>query len=521
MKTLCIISLASAAALARADWTHLGHDGARVAHVPAPSIALTSPAWTLAQTDGGEAIDWIGHASPVVSSDRVCATARIDGDAFVLAVDRTDGSIAWMQPIGSPFLNSFSTPVIDVEHDAVIVASGSDVDAFDFETGSPLWSSALQKPVVNASPVITTDLGPADRLFITDYDGYLLFGGGRLYCINIDTFDAALNPWQPGDVVWSVGLGQASSGNSPAYRNGVVCVADAGNPNFFEPGSIRAWDAAATSAPAPLWTFTNVIDEGFYGGVAIAEANGETCVYAATYAFFGALDSANLVKLDAATGALHWSVACNRSQSIPVPLDDGRVVLSTGIPGFGSQPSLQVFEDHTTSATLVLDTATDSWIDDGDGVIESGEFLSMGGWTHQAVVVSAGGMTLAYAGSPAASSGFMPYTDLRLVDLDADPSEPGFVLDHFAPAGGSAAVVGDTMYTIGPGGLTAFGLLVPALEPDVNGDGGVDANDLYAWDAGVGARDVDGSGMVDGADRSALFDVLRAGEAADITGGGA
>ncbi|MCA9312145.1 MAG: PQQ-binding-like beta-propeller repeat protein [Phycisphaerales bacterium] len=506
---------------ASAAWTHLAGTPARVAVVDEAGAALASAAWSLSQTEDGHAIAWVSHAAPVVWEGLVCAVGRIEGQAYVIAVRRSDGGIAWTGAIPAPFLDSWSSPAVDGGHGQVVMASGSEVRAFDAATGSLAWTCGLGRSVVNASPLITTDRGGRDRLFITDYDGYLLFGGGRLYCVNIDARDGALNPWDPGDIVWSVNLGRATSGNSVAYDGARVYVADGGNFNAGVPGSIRAFDAGASTAPAALWTFSNVIGEGFYGGVSVATVNGVPGVYGASYAFYGGLDSANLVKVNAQTGALVWSVACNRTQSIPVPLGDGRVVLATGIPGFGSVPSLQVFQESGGSAALVLDTATQTWNDDGDGVLETGEYVPMGGWTHQAVVVVDDDATCAYVGTAPLSGGFGAYTDLRLVDLDVAPGSAGFVREQHAAGGGSVAVEGGTVYTVGASGLLAFGAWAAPPAYDVNGDGAIDVRDLLAWEQGMGARDVDGDGTVDGEDRAALIAGLRAGEPLDIIGGGA
>ena len=107
-------------------------------------------------------------------------------------------SVRFSAPVDTPALDSWSTPLIDESNERLIVASGETVTAFEAETGVPAWSATLEMDVVNASPLVTSDLGPADRLFLTDADGFLTQGGGNLYCINIDPRDAQTNPFDPG-----------------------------------------------------------------------------------------------------------------------------------------------------------------------------------------------------------------------------------------------------------------------------------------------------------------------------------
>jgi hypothetical protein len=66
------------------------------------------------------------------------------------------------------------------------------------------------------------------------------------------------------------------------------------------------------------------------------------------------------------------------------------------------------------------------------------------------------------------------------------------------------------MYSVGVGGLVAFGRVPAAF--DVNGDKRRSIDDLYAWAAGSGARDVNGDGSVNAADRDALRALLRSDE---------
>ena len=88
---------------------------------------------------------------------------------------------------------------------------------------------------------------------------------------------------------------------------------------------------------------------------------------------------------------------------------------------------------------------------------------------------------------------------------------------HFVGAGSSPAIADRNLYTIGTAGLAAFG--PPPPRADVNTDGTIDLEDLYAWHRGQGQRDVDGNGSITDADRAALEAELRRDEFADMAAG--
>ncbi len=457
----------------------------------------------------------------VVEGAFVYAVSR--SPARVWAIDRETGVAVWWAAMPAPVLDSWSAPAIDRVNETVLVASGSsgsaggEVRAFDLKTGALTWTAVLPRDIVNASPVVTTDLGAADRAFIVDYEGFYTGGSGAgLHCINVDPFDAARNPYAPGEIVWSLALFSGASGASVAYSRGRVYLGTSGDFGGALSGEIVCVDARARdAADAVVWRTEPVGDDGFLGGVAA----GRGAVYAASYDFFGGPGSSRLVKLDALTGDVVWQVAAARTSSTPVVLADGRVVVSGGIAGFGSVPTVQVFRDDGGSGTLVGDTALDTWEDDGDGVLEPGEFELVGGWSHQPVAVvdpTVDGGRL-FVGEPVIAGGlFAGYGRLRAVDLSVGFGEPGWVEDVYEGAGASPAVVGRTLYTVGPGGLVAFGL---PERLDVDGDGRVDVEDLIAWTRGEGTRDVDRDGVVTEADRRMLEGFLRRYEREERRGG--
>jgi outer membrane protein assembly factor BamB len=445
--TAAAIVAAGLAPLAAGDsWPLFARTPDRLAMADGSIGLLASVRWLRADDGNGNPIAFIGQAGVVTDGSHVYAVGRVNSAYRLFAIRISDGGIEWSQPVPAPYADSWSTPACDPPNGTVLVAAGRMLSAFDAATGAPRWQAPLARSVVNASPLVTTDRGPADRAFITDYDG--LGGDASLYCINLDPLSAS-NPFQPGQVLWSVPIG-GSSGSTPAYSGGTVFVASVTDETGLGPGRILAFDAGATAAPAPLWIADNPTGLPFFGGVSVSGG----AVYAASYAFAGGQTAANLIKLDAATGALLWSTPCNRTDSTPIPLGDGRIVLCGGVIGFGSAPSIQLLHDDGASATMLWDTALDTWQDlNHNALMDPGEYLLVGGWTHLPLF-AAGRL---YAGAiDAGTTTFGPCTDLYALDLSRTPSQPGFIAEHVAGLGSTPAVAGGSLYTVGAAGLYAL-----------------------------------------------------------------
>lgn len=524
--------IASRRATAGPDWRMFAGSPARTSLADSGPSSISTPTWVFSTDGQGNAITFMGQSGPVVTRDLVLAIGSITPAQQarqwkLFAVDRRTGLPAWAAPLPAPSLDSWSSPALDTEHNSVLVASGVFVTAIDLADGAQRWQSALSNPVVNASPLVTSGpapvgLGIAQRAFVTEYDG---FGTqGRLTCLNVSPFLATLNPFQPGEIVWSVLIG-GSSGNSPAFDRGTVYVSTTGDFGAG-PGLILAFPAAATTEPQPLWSFENPTGEGFFSGACVARPPGTITryVYAASYAFYGGTTSANLVKVDAATGALVWSAPCNRTSATPIPLLDGRVLVSGGVRGYGTVPTLQLFSDQGFSVLPLWDSALDTWTDaNHNGVMDLGEFLVLGGWSHQPLAVLTPTSRTLYCGTvPTNPNSTGACTDLYAIDLDKLPTSPGPPLDgylaqHSVGAGSTPAAADSNLYTIGPAGLVAFG--PPPPRCDVNGDGLVDIEDLYWWQQGRGARDVNLDGIVTVDDWRLLEASVRYGENQDALAG--
>jgi outer membrane protein assembly factor BamB len=448
-------------------WSHFGgnarHQSRTTPTTELPS--LDAPVWI---ATGDLTINYIPIAQSGIVVDRkrvytIATSPQNPGMNFAVAYNRFTGDFLWATPIPPTILDSWSTPAVDIQHNQLIVASSQTLTALDAATGSLNWSRDLDSIIVNASPTVTSDLGASDRVFITHYS----FGGGSpamLTCINLDPFHATNNPYQPGEIVWQAPLVGDSSGNTAAYSAGTVIVASASSPGS-QAGQIKAYDATATIAPSPIWTFTNTINAGFFSGVAIARGH----VYASSYAFSGLQFSANTVKLSKLSGQLVWSVPTNRTDATPVVLSNGDVVVSGGVPigafdflpFFGSLPSIQYIADNGTSATLLWDSAIDTLDDtNSNGIWDFGEsFLSIGGWTHQPITIEFNNTDMLLVGTlPETNPGvlFGHNTDIQFVDLSKLPTDPNFIMDHFVGTGSTPAMLGEWAYTPGIAGIHAF-----------------------------------------------------------------
>lgn len=476
-------------------------------------MSLTSPAWVRSTDALGRAITWVGQSSPVVAEQKVLAIGSITVNSVttynLFALDRDTGSVLWAHAIPAIVAGSWSSPAIDRRNHAAIVASGTQVRSVDLATGSLRWQATLTRSIVNASPIVTSDMPGRNRVFITDYDG--VGTDGRLHCINADA-RSAQNPYDPGQIVWSVPIG-ATSGNTPAYLGRRVYVATVGDWGFA-PGQILCFPADTTAAPAPLWAADNPKGESFFGGVTLApDSLGTLSLYAASYAFFGGITSSNLLKLDAVTGTIRWSVDANRTSTTPVVFPDGRVALSAGLNGYGTVPTLQIFRDNRTSATLIWDSAVATWTDtNANGVRDAGEYTSVGGWSNQPALGRLDGKLTLFAGvMPTNANSTGACTQLRAINVDSLTASPTILAMTSTSAGSSPAIVDENLYSIGPSGLAAFGPLPPRY--DVNADSKIDLEDLYAWNQGTGQRDINRDGTVNSADLQMLDAELQRWEA--------
>lgn len=441
------------------EWRHHAGNAARTSIAIRATRDLDTIRWSAAPLPDEE---YVWHSSPVVHDGRLFVNARYYSDDLqagnrVIAYAVNDGERLWATPIESDELDSWSSPAIDARNQTVLLGSGFRLFAMEVESGEIAWERELDRRIVNASPLVTTDLTigntPANRAFISDYSGY--GGSGALYAINVDPYDGQDNPYEPGEIVWTAPL-PGTSGNTPAYSDGAVYVTSTG-------GVVKALDARDGSI---LWEtdvdFAGYPQySGFYGGISVHDGY----VYAASYVFYGTGNNSGLFKFDAADGEIVWVAPCERTESIPVVTDDGGIYLAAGLDGYGSVVKIQAFQDNGN-------TATERW----DTHVDTGGNLIIGGWTHQPAYARG----YLYAGAPPDEfAAFQPYTDLYILDASRTPDDPDFVVEHFAGTGGSPGLADGTLYSLGQDGLYAFDPS-PACLADLDGDGLVSLSDLAA-----------------------------------------
>ncbi|MBN2456170.1 MAG: PQQ-binding-like beta-propeller repeat protein [Sedimentisphaerales bacterium] len=459
--TICFC-VTTAAGAGGNDWTHYGHTAGRhsIAVDGPNTIDVNTLVWD-ANSDPQDPtcyVEFEGATGPVVYNNKVYAYAKYydEYDEYtnsqIIAYDTNSGRILWTCIVEKAFMGSWSSPCIDSEHNRLLIGSGYKVYAFDANSGAELWSTQLENRVVNASVCVADDI-PYARAFITDYSDYES-SDGRLYCINLDTTDTN-NPYQPGEIVWSDILG-GTSGNTPAYKDGVVYVASvtdpngswqSGNPN--PGGTVHAYDAKATYVRR-LWRATDPNFKGFCGGVTVTEKG---FLYAANYDFYGQEDNSALCKIDCNDGSIVWITQTERTSSTPIVVGD-RIYIAGGLDGYGSRPKVETYRDLGTSIVKLWETPAS---------------MIVGGWTHQPAYANG----KLYVG---AIGIYGPYTDLYIFDTKLTPDEPNFTIGHYSGSGNSPAVTYDSIYTTGYDGLFKFNQ--PALLGDITKDDEVGIPDL-------------------------------------------
>jgi len=459
-------------------WPHWAGDAAHTGTARRAPMRLDGAAWSAQpRAPSGEREEFVWRSGPVTADGRVFVTSRRyidDGSGLwthtantVICYDAHDGTRRWDTLIDADSYeyDSWATPAIDLTNGTLLVASHFTLFALDVDDGAIVWRRGLPGVLVNASPTVSAGLRnagvPADRVFITDYTGFGPTDGG-IYAINVSPFDALGNPYEPGEIVWQDRTLPGTSGNTATYVDGYVYVASSLG------GVIRRYAAldggAAEGGVHPDWETDTGVSQlaqyaGFYGGVSVRRGY----VYAAAYQFYGTGNSSRLYKLAAADGALIWEQACERTDSIPVVSDEGHIYLAGGIDGFGSAVKIQAFADYGSYAALLWDTYVDT-----DGA------LYLGGWTHQPLLADG----RLYCGRPDESQFFGPYTGLYVLDVTRVPTDPAFVVDYAAGAGGRPATTGRYLYSLGDQGLVAYR---GCGEGDMDADGDVDVSDAAAW----------------------------------------
>jgi outer membrane protein assembly factor BamB len=477
------------------DWPAYGHNASRQAiSVDGPNTINSGTLKWVADKDPQDPsyyVEFENATGPVVYNGKVYAYAKYYNESSeytnsqIIAYDANSGVTLWTAVIDQSVWDSWSPPCVDTKHNLVLMGSGYKVFALDANSGAQLWTAPLDLPVVNVSVCAAVDI-PHARAFITDYDG---FGStGKLYCINLDANEPN-NPYQPGQIIWSQTIGCAS-GNSPAYRDGVVYVSSIHGPGNST-GTIYAYDASASPNAVKKWETTDANFDGFNGGVTITK---EGFLYASAYDWADEKeDNSTLCKLDCNDGRIIWITQTERTSSMPVVVGD-KIYTCGGLVGWGSRPKVEAYQDYG-------DTVGKLW--------ETGSNIAVGGWSNQPVYANG----KLYVGAiPLTGNYFEAYTELYILNVSATPNDPNFIISHYTDkqCGNNPAVTYTSVYTIGDDGLLKFNL--PAFLGDIRKNNTVDMNDLDAFaeswlfngPVGVNRSDLDLDGDVDFADFALL-----------------
>lgn len=96
-------------------------------------------------------------ASPLVYRDSIIINADYDGNAFLTAVDRSDGKIIWK--VRRPGKISFSSPIVAnlAGRDQLLLSGGDRVTAYDPKDGKTLWESVGATTMATCGTMVWDD----------------------------------------------------------------------------------------------------------------------------------------------------------------------------------------------------------------------------------------------------------------------------------------------------------------------------------------------------------------------------
>jgi len=298
------------AQVAHADWTHRAGNAAHALTHPALATALT-PAWSVPIGQGEDRRHRIS-ADPVVADGRIFT---VDSRATVMA-HSTTGAPLWSVDLTPPGDNpdDASGAGLAVSGNRLLVSTGfGDLVALDVATGARQWTQELDASVAGA-PSVVDDLA------------YVVTRDATGWAVNIET----------GRVVWTVSGTPSPSGvvggAAPAVTGAQVILPFANGEliSVLPAGGTRIWSSfVAGQRPGRVYARVSDIsgdpvivgDRVFAGGpsgrtVAVDLASGQTLwsategamspVIVAGGAVFAVSDKAELVRLDAETGARVW-----------------------------------------------------------------------------------------------------------------------------------------------------------------------------------------------------------------------
>lgn len=201
----------------------------------------------------------------------------------------------------------------------------------------------------------------------------------------------------------------------------------------------------------------------------------------------------------------------SRSRQVTTLVVDPSNILGTWSP---SNDLAGVFVGNTLRGEQIAFTSMQRWGGPFTGVLVYGDFA------------------LRYvpgrAGRPALDgtlSGLVLTSNIDFLDTSvADLANASITSDGHTLSITGDLLISGALNVLDPGAVigTKFGTISVTTclaQPDVNGDGRADIEDLYSWEQGSGARDVDANGVVNDEDREALLKVIRCRELEDMSAG--
>ena len=113
------------------------------------------------EKDLGDMIVKHGHgegASPALSKDALIVNWDHEGDSFIVALNKRDGSELWRK--GRDEVTSWATPIVinEGKHEQVVVCGTNAIRSYDIRTGETIWSCRGLSNNVVASPVYSNGI---------------------------------------------------------------------------------------------------------------------------------------------------------------------------------------------------------------------------------------------------------------------------------------------------------------------------------------------------------------------------
>lgn len=281
---------------------------------------------------------------------RVAASSEID------AANVDDLSVAWSQPLdGGGIFGAFaSTPLVSEDGVAYVQDLGSNVMAYDLETGEQKWRVDYKSPTIGPNGLA--------------YEDGVLFGVTSTDAFAIQAEDGA-ELWKRKLITGDIGVAEGQSLGltiQPAVKDGVVYLAEAATAGG---GDIMALDAASgkdlwrfdtTDEPkgdetpsAGSWNTPAVTDDG---AVYFTVANGYYSPNSPKSTQNERLYTNSLVKLDAQSGELDW-----HHQAIPNDFWDWDLHLSPVLANAGGKDLAVVAGKLGYVLALDTDTGEEVW----------------------------------------------------------------------------------------------------------------------------------------------------------------